>query len=223
MDSAPPFVTTVIDPDSTSVEEGIGTPVKLATLLPHHLLYSREKSFATDAAVVDSCLSLIDTRLGKQLVAQSVGLYTLSSSLALYISQCAEELDGHLATSGPDGSQDLSLAACALNGLNAPPSRNLHSTNLATQETRILLPKVVEFLLANQAKYLIPWSCEPNLMLLVADLGVTDHLIPDFEAFHYYKRIDLGDNSPLPVLGRGTTIIKMNEKRIVIWTCVPLL
>ena len=49
----------------------------------------------------------------------------------------------------------------------------------------------------------------------VADTGATDHMFPDKSTFISYKRISnlqvrMGNNSFLPVLGRGTAIISLN-------------
>ena len=55
----------------------------------------------------------------------------------------------------------------------------------------------------------------------VADTGATDHMFPDKSAFISYKRISnlqvrMGNNSYLPVLGRGTVIISLNGQRILV-------
>ena len=84
MDSVPPSVATVIDPGPTYAEEGSGNSVKVATLSPTSSIVLKENElFATGAAGVHSCPSVADTRPDK-LVARSMRLYTLSSSLQFW-------------------------------------------------------------------------------------------------------------------------------------------
>lgn len=159
-------------------------------------LVQRNEDSSDDESDDDDDISMsadADIRLG-EIVAQSVGLYALPSSSALHISHCAEEHIGHSAADSVK-SRHPSLAACSASGIR--------------------LPKIVTLLLANPVEHSIPCSHEPNLKLLVADLGATDQLIPDVEAFYRYKRVYglqccMSDNSPLPVLGQGIAVIKMN-------------
>jgi len=57
--------------------------------------------------------------------------------------------------------------------------------------------------------------------LVVADTGATDHMLPNKSAFISYKsvrnlRVQMGNNSYAPVLGRGTAIISLNKQRLLI-------
>jgi hypothetical protein len=57
--------------------------------------------------------------------------------------------------------------------------------------------------------------------LAVADLGATDHMFPDKSAFISYKttsglKVRMGNNSYLPVLGRGSSIISLNGQRVLV-------
>jgi hypothetical protein len=66
-----------------------------------------------------------------------------------------------------------------------------------------------------------PEAFVEGLRLVVADTGVTDHMVPDHSAFISYKairnlRVRMGKNSFAPVLGRGTAIISLNGQRILI-------
>jgi hypothetical protein len=73
-----------------------------------------------------------------------------------------------------------------------------------------------------------------SLCLVVADTGVTNHMIPDCLAFISYKsvqhlRVWMGNNSYAPVRGWGTAIISLNGQRLLICNvlhvpalCVPL-
>jgi hypothetical protein len=55
----------------------------------------------------------------------------------------------------------------------------------------------------------------------VADSGATDHMFPDKSTFISYKlvsnlQVHMGNNSFLPVLGRGTAIILLNGQRVLV-------
>ena len=57
--------------------------------------------------------------------------------------------------------------------------------------------------------------------LAVADTGATDHMVPDKSAFVSYKSVSglsvrMGNNSYVPVLGRGTAVFALNGKRILV-------
>ena len=64
-------------------------------------------------------------------------------------------------------------------------------------------------------------SPDSSSRVAVADTGATDHMLPDKSAFISYKRISnlqvrMGNNSYLPVLGRGTAIISLNRQRVLV-------
>jgi hypothetical protein len=55
----------------------------------------------------------------------------------------------------------------------------------------------------------------------VADTGATDHMVPDKCCFISYKSVSglsvrMGNNSFVPVLGRGTAVFELNGKRILV-------
>ena len=55
----------------------------------------------------------------------------------------------------------------------------------------------------------------------VADTGATDHMVPDKSCFISYKSVSglsvrMGNNSFVPVLGRGTAVFELNGKRILV-------
>ncbi len=57
--------------------------------------------------------------------------------------------------------------------------------------------------------------------LVVADMGATDYMLPNRLAFISYKsvcslRVQMGNNSYAPVLGRGTAIVSLNGQRLLI-------
>ena len=57
--------------------------------------------------------------------------------------------------------------------------------------------------------------------LVVADTGATDHMLPEASAFISYKRVHdlsvrMGNNSFVPVLGRGTAVFSLNGKRVLV-------
>jgi hypothetical protein len=59
------------------------------------------------------------------------------------------------------------------------------------------------------------------LRLVVADMGATNHMLPDRSAFISYKSIRnlcvrMGNNSFAPVLGWGKAIISLNRQRLLI-------
>ncbi len=61
----------------------------------------------------------------------------------------------------------------------------------------------------------------PTGRLAVADTGATDHMLPDKSSFIYYKSVvdlsvRMGNNSYVPVLGRGTAIFALNGKQMLI-------
>ena len=64
-------------------------------------------------------------------------------------------------------------------------------------------------------------SPNSSCRLAVADSGATDHMLPDKSAFISYKSISnlkvrMGNNSSLPVLGRGSAIISLNGQRVLV-------
>ncbi len=53
-------------------------------------------------------------------------------------------------------------------------------------------------------------------------MGATDHMFPDKSAFISNRtvtnlQVHMGNNAFIPVLGRGTAVIALNGKRILVW------
>jgi hypothetical protein len=69
---------------------------------------------------------------------------------------------------------------------------------------------------------LSPTALSSGSRLAVADSGAMDHMVPDKSSFISYKTISglnvrMGNNSYIPVLGRGTAIFSLNRKCVLIW------
>jgi hypothetical protein len=83
----------------------------------------------------------------------------------------------------------------------------------------IILPQRLQAIIA----WMMKASIFPGLgcRFSVADTGATDHMFPDKLAFISYTSIPnlqvwMGNNSFLPVLGRGNAIISLNGQRILV-------
>ncbi len=119
-------------------------------------------------------------------------------------------------------------SCCSLSMEPDPPGL----TCLATQSVDdiVLPPTLVQLLL----KAIPTTSNGTPSRLVVADTGVTDHMVPDSGAFISYKsvhglQVRMGNNSFAPVLGCGTAIILLKSQRLLIQNvlhipglCVPL-
>ena len=83
-------------------------------------------------------------------------------------------------------------------------------------------------LIQNPPAHLIAIPSLPDgrpLSLLVADTGVTDHMLPDKSAFISHRpvvnhRVRMGNNSFAPILGTGSAVFAINGKRILIRDCL---
>jgi hypothetical protein len=88
----------------------------------------------------------------------------------------------------------------------------------------ITLPKHVMALLQNPLAHAFTIHSTKGLRplsFLVADTGVTDHILPEMLAFISYHLVDncrvrMGNNSFAPILGTGSAVIAVNGKRILI-------
>jgi hypothetical protein len=83
----------------------------------------------------------------------------------------------------------------------------------------ICLPKALHHHLGQLSQPLI--VCTQSSSLVVADTGATDHMTPDKSVFISYKvvanlQIRMGNNSFVPVLGRGTAIFSLNGQRVLV-------
>ena len=61
------------------------------------------------------------------------------------------------------------------------------------------------------------------MVLAVADTGATDHMCPEHSAFISYhpvprntRNVCMGDKTLAPVLGKGTAIILLNDKMVLV-------
>ncbi len=83
----------------------------------------------------------------------------------------------------------------------------------------IHLPKSLHCLLGQLS--LSSFVCTQSVSLVVADTGVTDHMTPHKSVFISYKavtnlQVRMGNNSFVPILGRGTAIFSLNGQRILV-------
>ena len=105
-----------------------------------------------------------------------------------------------------------------------------HSCSLAASKgpKSIAMPRIVQRLLSNPSSHSIPTTFQPDLSrtsLLVADSGATDHMIPDRSAFISYKRVHdlrvrMGNKTFAPVLGKGSALISLNGKKVLVRDCL---
>ncbi len=83
----------------------------------------------------------------------------------------------------------------------------------------ITFPEALHHLLGQMLQSLIVRTQSGSLV--VANTGATDHMTPHKSAFISYKAVEnlqvrMGNNSYVPVLGCGTAIFSLNEKRILV-------
>ena len=98
------------------------------------------------------------------------------------------------------------------------------------------LPKALSFLPTKGIDASLTASTINNMVLAVADTGATDHICPErstFISYHPVPRntmnVRMGDKSLAPVLGKGTIIILLNGKLVLVCNmlhvptlCTPL-
>ena len=82
-------------------------------------------------------------------------------------------------------------------------------------------PKALSFLLTKDVSISIPASTIHNMVLEVADIGATDHMPPEQSAFISYHpvtniNVHMGSKTLAPVLGKGTTVISLNGKLVLV-------
>ena len=103
---------------------------------------------------------------------------------------------------------------------NIAPSPSAPSTTPSVNASRsITLPSSLASMISTMSKA----SILPGFgnSFTVADSGATDHMFPDKSAFISYKSISnlqvrMGNNSFLPVLGRGSAVIALNGQKILV-------
>ena len=99
------------------------------------------------------------------------------------------------------------------------PSLGRPSLASATSTRSIPLSKHLSSLITTMAaRSIMPGR---GSKFTVADSGATDHMFPDKGAFISYKavtnlQVRMGNNSYLPVLGRGSAVISLNGQRILV-------
>ena len=103
----------------------------------------------------------------------------------------------------------ISLSASSI-GLTVPVTQSLACINL---------PNNLQSLIARMLRNSI--SPGYGRHFSVADVGTTNHMFPNKLAFISHKTISnlqvwMGNNSYLPVLGQGTSIISLNGQRILV-------
>jgi hypothetical protein len=118
-----------------------------------------------------------------------------------------------------------------------PPANPLMATTSCRHSTSsmdptgvctVQLPKQVIALLNNPPAHSIAFVSTnlcPRTSLLVADTGVTDHMIPNKSAFILYRPVAgrpvrMGNNLFAPILGTGSAVIALNRKCILIRDCL---
>ena len=100
-------------------------------------------------------------------------------------------------------------------GVTAP------AASLCSQDIQLCLPGHVDKYLINPAVHSVGRLFATTVEVIYADSGCTNHAIPEIEASVDYKRIyslymRMGSNHKIPVLGRGTAVIRLNGKLIVV-------
>ncbi len=94
----------------------------------------------------------------------------------------------------------------------------------------IYLPKTVLNLLRDPSVHHCFSRCKrkgSSTTLIVADMGATDHMLPDKSAFISYTpvsggQVRMGKNFFAPIVGQGTAIILLNSKKILICDCLHI-
>jgi hypothetical protein len=109
-------------------------------------------------------------------------------------------------------------------GLYPPPSCchawvSFSTNNALSAFFSISLPTSITRLIDKLS--LSPTACLFNDCFTVADSGATDHMFPDKSSFISYKivsglQVCMGNNLYIPVLGRGTAIVALNGKHILV-------
>ncbi|KAL7547757.1 hypothetical protein ACHAWF_011035 [Thalassiosira exigua] len=95
---------------------------------------------------------------------------------------------------------------------------------LASPARSIRLPKAVLKLFSDAGCSSIPTVPHPSdacFTWVVGDTGATNHMFPDKSAFISYRtvhgiRVRVGNNSFAPVAGRGSAIISLNGKKVLV-------
>jgi hypothetical protein len=113
-----------------------------------------------------------------------------------------------------------SCSCMAVAFLPPSPSNTMTSSPAAGMSRCLILPKNLHAIIDRMSRVSI--SPGPGCCLAVADLGATDHMFPNKEAYILsYKSIQnlqvwMGNNSFLPVIGRGTAILSLNNQRVLV-------
>ncbi len=113
----------------------------------------------------------------------------------------------------------LSCSHVAMVVLPPSLSNTMTSSPVAGTSRCLVLPKNLHTIINRVSRASI--SPGPGRRLAVADSGATDHMFPNKEAFISYKSIQnlqvrMGNNSFLPVIGRGTAILSLNDQQVLV-------
>jgi hypothetical protein len=126
--------------------------------------------------------------------------------------------DGHL--SGDTRTTDLRHPSTASRLTREPQGINTiyHPKTVLTLLNNPPFPSTVHF----------QGSTNKRMSLLVADMGATNHMLPDKSAFILYypvsgRRVRMGNSSFAPIVGHGTVVITLNGKKILIRECLHVL
>ena len=135
---------------------------------------------------------------------QAVGVATWRSVLRREVSRWRPCLE-------PVAKQGASWSDCFLDPLG---------TKREPPVPTIGLPPALSKLLTYSAAHAIPTEAKPN-HLVIADMGATDHMIPHQSSFVSYHRVTnlwvrMANAGYAPVLGRGTAVISLNDKRVLV-------
>jgi hypothetical protein len=114
--------------------------------------------------------------------------------------------------------------SCCSVGVNPLPQKPSSSPTDAPMTNGIIT-------LLRHLRQLIQWVSHasigglPSKRFAVVDTGATDHMLPKKAAFISYKlvanlQVPMGNNSFLPVLGCGTTVISLNSQHVLIWNAL---
>jgi hypothetical protein len=167
-------------------------------------------------------------------VAGSVGSPSAPSGLTASVAEDDFDSDPEFRWDGNDDGTDFDPPSCKSNNsvalypscsrvamafLPPSPSNTMTSSPVAGTSRYFVLPKNLHAIIDRMSRVSI--SPGPGRHLAVANLGATDHMFPNKEAFISYKSIQnlqvrMGNNSFLPVIGRGTAILSLNDQRVLV-------
>jgi hypothetical protein len=115
----------------------------------------------------------------------------------------------------------LYLSCCCLAVEVHPPPLSITATSITVACTTrcLVLPKSLHAIINSMSRASI--TPGPGRWFAVGDSGATDHMFPYKAAFISYNaiqnlQVQMGNNSFLPVLGRGTAILSLNKQQVLV-------